>query len=92
MSCFCKNIVYIVFIMNENFRIEHWKSEDKPMGEIVDVTGATKILGITRATLWHWESEKVVVGFKYIYKGRLRKCFWVNELEALVRNGKKVAA
>lgn len=77
--------------MNGKFSTEHWENKEKSMDEIVDVNGAIKILGITRATLWRWESEKQIKGFKAIYKGRLRKCFRVSELKTFAGQGDPVS-
>lgn len=75
----------------ENLVQNTGKNEEEPMDKIVDINGAIKILGITRATLWRWESEKQIEGFKAIYKGRLRKCFRVSELKIFAGQGDPVS-
>ena len=58
---------------------------------VTDVTGAKKILGITRATLVNWEKEGLVTSFKSSYNGRMRKCFLVSELKKLAEQGDLVS-
>lgn len=82
--------------MNGNFSTEHWKNEDKPMtdqvkSEIIDVAGAMEMMGVTRATLWRWESVELLKSFKTVYNGKLRKCFYVSELEKLAGQGDPVS-
>ena len=66
--------------------------EEKTSEEVTDVTGATKILGISRATLCSWESQNVIQSFKSAYNGRLRKCFRIKDLETLASRGHEVPA
>ena len=77
--------------MNGKFSTEHWENEEEPMDKIVDINGAIKILGITRATLWRWESENQIEGFKAVYRGRLRKCFLVSELKTFAGHSDPVS-
>jgi len=55
------------------------------MGDITDVTGALKILEITRMTLFRWEDAGILHGFKNVYNGRLRKCFNKEDLLKLAK-------
>jgi len=77
------------------FSTEHWKSEVESMNQdtnndVTDVTGAKKILGITRATLISWEKEGLIKSFKSAFNGRMRKCFSISELKKLAGQGNEV--
>jgi len=57
---------------------------------ITDVSGAMKILNVTRMTLYRWEKDGFLKGFKGIHSGRLKKCFYVDVLEKIVSRSQSV--
>ncbi|KKM68133.1 hypothetical protein LCGC14_1463980 [marine sediment metagenome] len=59
-------------------------------GEVTDVMGAAKILGISRATLYHWEKRNLVKSFTSAYNGRMKKCFLVSDLNKLAGQGSQL--
>lgn len=57
--------------------------------DITDFYGALKILGISQATLINWEKSGGVPNHKAIYRGRMRKCYFIADLEEIKNRGNK---
>ena len=70
-----------------NFSTKHWQEEEKNIPSITDISGAMKILGITRMTLNRWENRGIIKSFKTAYDGRIKKCFNVDSLKEIAGRG-----
>jgi len=69
-----------------NFSTNNWQ-EEKNTPSITDVSGAMKILDITRMTLNRWENRGIITSFKHVYGGRIKKCFDVTSLKKIANIG-----